>query len=155
MKLRDNAVIFFATGCYVGKIPIVPGTFGSILGLLLCFVLSKIDLLIAIVSCVIFIIAAIWIAKNAERILNKRDPGCIVIDEISGMAVTLLGLPFNWVTVVFGFILFRLFDIIKPFPIRNLEQRLSGGTGVVLDDVAAGCLANIALRLAFFLKDIA
>lgn len=154
MDFREKAVILFATGCYVGKVPVAPGTFGSTLGLPICFVLSKIHLLVAIFISVSFIIAAIWVAKNAERILNKRDPGCVVIDEISGMAVTLLGLPFNWVTAVCGFILFRLFDILKPFPIRSLEQRFSGGTGVVLDDVIAGCLANVVLRLAFYFKVI-
>jgi len=70
-----------------------------------------------------------------------------VIDEIAGMAVTLVGLPFNLTTVLIGFIIFRILDISKPFPIRALDQRLSGGVGIVIDDVVAGIFANLLLRL--------
>jgi phosphatidylglycerophosphatase A len=154
MNFRDHAVFLFATGCYVGKIPVAPGTFGSLIGVLGCFFLSKIHLSIAVLVTVLFIILAIRIAAEAEKILKKTDPGCVVIDEIAGMIIVLLGLPANWTTAAAGFILFRLLDIVKPFPIRLLERRLSGGLGVVMDDVAAGIMANVALRLALFLKDM-
>ncbi len=99
----------------------------------------------------IFTLFAIRVAGEAEKLLNTKDPGCIVIDEIAGMMVTFLGLPFDMVTALAGFLLFRVFDILKPFPIRLLERRLPGGLGVVMDDVAAGVCANVVLRILIFL----
>jgi phosphatidylglycerophosphatase A len=87
--------------------------------------------------------------------LKKKDPGCIVIDEIAGIMVTFIGLPFNITTAVPGFLIFRLFDILKPFPIRYIERKLSGGAGVVLDDVAAGIYSNLSLRVVILLLPIA
>jgi len=153
MNFKDNAVILLATGCYVGKMPVAPGTAGSLLGILGCLVLSKIHLSLAVPAAVIFVVLAIWIAAAAEKILDKTDPGCIVIDEIAGMIIALLGLPFNWSTVAIGFIFFRILDILKPFPIGRLERSFRGGVGVVIDDVAAGFIANIALRCVLIIKD--
>ena len=147
MKLRDNAVMFLATGFYIGNIPFAPGTFGSLIGLPLCFALTRISLAPAMLGTLFFIFFAVCIADAAEKILKQNDPGCIVIDEIAGMMVTLIGLPFNPITVVIGFIIFRILDILKPFPIRNLDKRIPGGLGVVADDVAAGIIANLLLRI--------
>ena len=153
MNFKDSTVILLATGCYVGKIPVAPGTAGSLLGILGCLILSKIQLSVAVLVVVIIIVLAMRIATEAEKILNEKDPGCIVIDEIVGMMVALLGLPFNWANVVAGFIFFRIVDILKPFPIDRLERRFSGGVGVVVDDLAAGIIANIALRFALIIID--
>ena len=147
MKFCDKAVVFLATGFCIGNIPFAPGTFGTILGLPLCFLFSSLKLPLAFVCTLLFILFAIWISHKAEKQLQKSDPGCIVIDEIAGMAVSLIGLPFNLTTGLIGFIIFRILDIVKPFPIRALEKRLSGGLGVVMDDVVAGILANILLRI--------
>ena len=147
MKLRDNAVMFLATGFYIGNIPFAPGTFGSLIGLPLCFALTGISLAPALLGTLFFILFAVCIADAAEKILKQNDPGCIVIDEIAGMMVTLIGLPFNPITVLIGFIIFRILDILKPFPIRNLDKQIPGGLGVVADDVAAGIIANLLLRI--------
>jgi phosphatidylglycerophosphatase A len=101
MKIRDIVVIFLATGCYIGKISIAPGTFGSLWGLLLSFFLARTTVPLAIFLIIVFIFCAIWIAGAAEKLLAQQDPGCVVIDEIAGMAVTLTGLPFNLVRVAF------------------------------------------------------
>jgi len=151
MNLKQKSVMFLATGCFIGNISFAPGTFGSILGLPLCFLLSKIDLLVAVLLTVIFVFFAIWIAQGAEKIVNKEDPGCIVIDEIAGILVTFTGLPFNIISIAFGFLIFRALDIWKPYPIRYMERNLSGGTGIVMDDVAAGICSNLLLRGIFFL----
>jgi len=143
--------MFFATGCFIGNIPFAPGTFGTILGIPLCFLLSGTNFLIAVLLTVIFIVFAIFIAHHAEKILKKNDPGCIVIDEIAGFMVALFGLPFNAVYVSAGFVIFRFFDILKPFPIRLIERKLSGGTAIVMDDVAAGICSNLALRIVLHL----
>lgn len=154
MHFREKAALFLATGCFVGNIPFAPGTFGSLLGIPLCFVLSKINLIFALLGIILFIFFAIWTAQLAVRILQKSDPGNIVIDEIAGMTVALIGLPFNLRSVVTGFIIFRALDIFKPFPIRRIERRLSGGAGVVLDDVVAGIYSNLVLRLVLHYMDI-
>ena len=139
--------MFLATGFYVGKIPFAAGTFGTILGLPLCFFLARLELVPAAACMVFFIALAVWLAHGAERLLKQKDPGCIVVDEIAGMAVALLGLPFNLTTASIGFIIFRILDILKPFPIKVLDRRVSGGAGIVIDDVAAGIFANLLLRL--------
>lgn len=151
MNFKEKAVMFMATGCFIGKIPFAPGTFGSLAGILLYFILSKLSEPAAVVCMILFILFSIWIANDAEKILQRKDPGSIVIDEIAGMAVTLIGLPFNVFYVVAGFVIFRILDISKPFPIRYIEKRISGGAGIVLDDIAAGIVANIILRMIFFL----
>lgn len=147
MNFRKKAVMFLATGFYAGNLPVAPGTFGSLIGLALCFGLAANPLPLAIILAVLLILFAIWIANAAEKILKRSDPGCIVIDEIAGMVVTFIGLPFNFATAVTGFILFRILDILKPFPIRILDKRVSGGLGIVADDVVAGIFANLSLRI--------
>ena len=142
--------MFLATGCFIGNISFASGTFGTILGLPLCFFLSRTNFSVAVFLTVIFIVFAIFIAHHAEKILKKEDPGCIVIDEIAGIMITLLGLPFNAVYVLAGFAIFRFFDILKPFPIRLVEKKLSGGTAIVMDDVVAGIFSNLVLRVFFF-----
>ena len=89
---------------------------------------------------------AVWVAHHAERIMGTKDPGAIVIDEVVGMLVACLGLSLTPASAVILFILFRLFDILKPFPVGWLDRRLSGGVGIVADDVAAGILANLVYR---------
>ncbi len=142
--------MFFATGCFIGNIPFAPGTFGTILGLPLYFFLSRTNFSLAVLLTVIFIIFAIFIAHHAEKILKKNDPGCIVVDEIAGFMIAIFNLPFNAFYVLAGFVIFRFFDILKPFPIRLIERKLSGGTAIVMDDVAAGICTNIVLRILFF-----
>jgi phosphatidylglycerophosphatase A len=136
-----------ATGCYIGNLSFAPGTFGSVLGLFPCYLLSKIGWLLSLSLSIAFIFCAMWIAHEAENILKTKDPGCIVIDEIAGMILTMTGLPFNMMTLILGFVLFRTLDIWKPYPIRLLEKKLPGGVGVVMDDVAAGILSNLVLRI--------
>jgi phosphatidylglycerophosphatase A len=150
MKISDKAVVFLATGFYIGYIPFAPGTFGTIPGLPLCFLLAGLDIWHAIVLLLIIILLAVWIAHIAEKKLAKKDPGCIIIDEIAGMAVTLIGLPVNLTTGAIGFIIFRILDIAKPFPIRTVEKQLAGGLGVVADDVIAGIMANLLLRIIVY-----
>ncbi len=153
MNFRDKAAVFLATGFYVGNIPLAPGTFGSLLGLPLCFFLTGIPMPAAILAGLLFIGLAVWIADHAAQVLKRKDPGCIVIDEIAGLVVTLIGVPFQMTTVIIGFVLFRFFDILKPYPIRMIDRRLSGGFGIVADDVVAGIFANITIRILILLLD--
>lgn len=154
MNFKDSSVIFLATACNLGNMPFAPGTFGSLLGLPICYFLSKIHYGLAVIFILSFFFIAIGIAGKAENLLNRKDPSCIVIDEITGLLISLYAVSFNMISVGVGFILFRIFDIAKPFPIRQVEKRLKGGYGIVMDDVLAGIYSNILLRIIiFFLTD--
>ena len=147
MTFIDKVIIFAATGAWTGKIPFAPGTFGTITGILfvLCFnIISPGYETVYVVALIIF---AIWIADMAEKILQQKDPGCIVIDEITGYVVAMAGIPLSIYTIGAGFILFRFFDIFKPFPVKYFENKFKGGPGIVLDDLIAGLLSTFILRI--------
>ncbi len=91
-------------------------------------------------------LAAVWSAEAVAKAENRHDPSHVVIDEVMGMAVSIAFLPWTFATIAAGFVLFRIFDITKPFPARRSEK-LPGGWGIVMDDVVAGIYANIVLRL--------
>ena len=147
MKFFDRVVIFLATGFYIGYMPFAPGTFGTLIGLPVCYLMTRLHVGLALTGVVLFIFLAIGLASKAEKVSKQKDPAHIVIDEIAGLLVAFTGLPFNLVTALGGFVLFRAFDILKPFPIRLLEKKISGGSGIVLDDVLAGIYANLILRI--------
>lgn len=151
MQFGSKAILFLATGCGLGRIPKAPGTFGTLLGLPLAYGIYHLNLAWAVLVNIVIILLSIWIAHLAEKILARKDPGSVVIDEIAGMAITMTGLEFNWGLVIFGFVLFRILDILKPFPIGWLDRRLSGGLGIVADDVAAGIIGNFILRIGLLL----
>ncbi len=140
-------MVLLATGCYAGYVPVAPGTFGTLVAIPLCYLLSRVDPVQAVLLLGLFTGFAVWISGKAEDLFNSKDSSLIVIDEIAGLLVTLFLIPWSIKSVAVGFFLFRLIDIVKPFPIRWLEQKLSGGWGIVLDDVAAGICANVFLRL--------
>jgi phosphatidylglycerophosphatase A len=147
MAAYRQMINLFATGGYVGNCPVAPGTLGTLWGLPIAFTLSRLPQGAAFLVTAAMLAAAVWVAGSAAQMMDAKDPGAIVVDEIVGMVVTLLALPFTAVTAVLGFVLFRLLDIAKPFPIGWLDRRLSGGIGIVADDVAAGVAANLVLRI--------
>ena len=153
MNLQEKGILFLSSGGFIGNIPFAPGTFGSLLGLPLCFLLSKVNVWVSILFLLIFVALAVWVCNKAQQLIQEKDPGCIVIDEISGMMLSLAGIPFNPISAAAGFFIFRMLDIFKPFPIRAIEKKITGGAGIVLDDIAAGIITNTVLRVAFFLSD--
>lgn len=146
--MHRKLILFLATGGGVGWIPGPQGTYGSVIGLLLYTLLFSLKPLPILVFVLFFSLFSIWIADQAEHYIGEKDSGKIVIDEIAGLFVTLLFLPHTWGWMLAGFLTFRFFDIAKPFPIRQVEQRLKGGWGVVCDDLAAGVFANLVLQIA-------
>lgn len=143
----NRLAVLLATVGHIGAIPFAPGTFGSIPGLLLALWLHHLGLwwLEAAVIVIIFVIGA-WAATRAEEHYGLIDPGPVVIDEVLGMLVTLAFLPVGTVGAIVGFIVFRVFDVIKPPPARQAE-RLPGGWGVMSDDFMAGVWGLIVMRL--------
>jgi phosphatidylglycerophosphatase A len=128
----------------VGYIPFAPGTFGSAAGLLLWWLLPASAFAQTVAIIVTFAVGS-WSATIAESYFGKTDPRHVVIDEVMGMLVTLFLVPVGWRGAAAGFLLFRLFDVIKPWPSNRLEQ-LHGGVGVMADDGMAAVYANLALR---------
>lgn len=139
--------MFIATGCYSGYLPKAPGTWGSLVGLALFFVLQMLSLPVYLAAVAAIFLIGIFAAGEAEKIMDNRDPGIVVIDEIVGMLITMIAVPATPLAMVSGFILFRIFDILKPFPIRLVDQRFHGGLGIMLDDVLAGIYSLIVLHL--------
>ncbi|HEX5036601.1 MAG TPA: phosphatidylglycerophosphatase A [bacterium] len=143
-----KVILFLASGFGSGYLPSVPGTWGSLVGLLLYWPLQRLAplplgatvLAVAFLSC--------WIAGLAEGFLGAKDPQIVVIDEVAGMFFSLVFLPFSWKIGLAGFFLFRLFDVWKPFPARLIQDKLPGGWGVVGDDLMAGIYANLVLQIA-------
>lgn len=142
----NRLAMFLATAGYVGFFPIAPGTAGSAAGLLVyAAVRSAHSPSIEIAAIVVTLVAGIWAAGVVERALGK-DPGPVVIDEVLGMLVTLALLDVTIAGAVVGFFIFRVFDVVKPYPAGRLEH-LHGGSGIMLDDAMAGIYANLVLRL--------
>ena len=144
--------VFVATVGYCGYFPVAPGTVGSAAGLLFYLAvwwaqspLFEVALILALFA------AGIWAGTTSERYFGGIDPGPIVLDEVVGMLITLAFIPVGITGALIGFVLFRIFDVIKPFPAGRLE-RLHGGLGVMADDAMAAIYANIALRLVLYLR---
>ena len=138
-----------ATVFGVGYVPLVPGTCGSAVGLLLWKVLPDSASVHATAIVALFAIGS-WSGGVAERHFAETDPAAVVIDEVMGMLITLFLNPVGWAGAIAAFLLFRIADVVKPFPANRLE-RLGGGIGVMADDAMAAIYANVALRaiLAF------
>jgi phosphatidylglycerophosphatase A len=145
--MKKRLAILLATVGYVGHFPIAPGTAGSAAALPL-YVLVRMAGSSALDVAVILVLlaAGCWAGSVAETHYGRTDPGYVVLDEVVGMLITLLLVPVSVMGAVVGFLLFRLFDIFKPFPARQCEG-LHGGVGIMADDVVAGIYGNLTLRL--------
>lgn len=169
-RAKDYFALIIAT-CGVGYIPIAPGTWGSMVGVALYFFLFAfghhvlfagvehnqfnqqlvwtVELTGVLVAIFLVTMIGIWAASRAEKLLRRKDPRAVVIDEVAGQMVALLSGPLwlhRWWSILGAFLLFRLFDIWKPYPIRRLE-RLESGLGIMADDIAAGAYALIVNSL--------
>jgi phosphatidylglycerophosphatase A len=140
-----NLVLLLASGFGLGYVPKAPGTFGTLLGLLLALVIPPNLYLYVVVGVGLL---GVWVANEAEKILEEHDSPKIVIDEIAGFLLAAYG--WSGLYLVLAFVLFRILDVMKPEPLRSL-QRLPGGLGIMTDDLLAGLLANLAVRLATYL----
>ena len=149
--VRQKTILFLATGGLIGFSPVAPGTFGSLAALPLCLWISSLRIGPAMILMAALIILSTWIAHAAEKIEAQKDPSQVVVDEICGMAIALFALPFTPFFIIGGFALFRLFDILKPFPIDWVDKKVPGGLGIMLDDIIAGMFANGVMRLVIFL----
>ena len=147
----DRLLMFIATGAGSGYLPKAPGTWGTLVGLLLWWPLAGLSLTAYLATVAVLFIVGVASAGAAEKILDRGDPGVVVIDEIVGVLIALAAVPLHPVAALAGFALFRLFDLAKPFPVGWLDRHLHGGLGIMLDDVAAGLYALLVLHLGLWL----
>ncbi len=143
-KIGDFLIKATSSVFFVGYLPLIPGTFGSLVGVGLFYLLRG----TTSVSYFLFIFAVIALglitSGRTEKLLNKKDPGCIVIDEVAGMLIALSFIPYDLKLVFLAFLIFRILDTLKPFPAGKL-QYLSGSVGVIADDLIAGIYTNIVV----------
>jgi len=145
MKIINFIVKTVSTFFYIGHLPFIPGTLASVAALFL-FYLVRNNVLAQILLTLVIIIAGFLTSGRAEKLFKKQDPKYVVIDEVSGMLLSFAFIPYDIRLVVIAFILFRIFDIAKPFPINKLEK-LPGSIGIMSDDIVAGIYTNIILQV--------
>ncbi|MBN2062519.1 MAG: phosphatidylglycerophosphatase A [Deltaproteobacteria bacterium] len=144
-----KTAMILATWFGSGILPVAPGTFGSLAGLPLVVILSYLGDLYTGIALLALIPLAVWSSRLCEILLKRRDPKEVVIDEVTGFLLSIYLIPFSCVSIFLGFLFFRIFDILKPFPIGWADRKIKGGKGIVTDDLLAGIYANICIR--FFL----
>ena len=143
---RDPLCVI-ALGFGAGALPNAPGTWGTLMALPFYLLLTRLPVPAYLALTIVLFAVGIWICGKAGRVLGVHDHGAIVWDEMVGFWVTMVAAPSGWLWIVAGFVLFRLFDIWKPWPIYWLDRRVSGGFGVMVDDVLAGIYAALCLHL--------
>lgn len=146
MHLKKRFILTLATGFGTGYAPVAPGTFGTLVALPIWWLLSSQSLAIFTVVTLLISAVAVWAAQGAEDIYGSHDVQKIVIDEVAGMLITVIGVPFAWPQVLAAFILFRILDALKPPPISWFDDNVSGGFGVVIDDCVAGVIGCLILH---------
>ncbi|WP_409479153.1 phosphatidylglycerophosphatase A [Pseudobdellovibrio sp. HCB154] len=147
--MNQKLVIQLATFFGAGRLPKSPGTWGTLATIPLWYLLAQLHAIPYMVVVLLLCIAAILIAQAYENFTHTHDSKEIVIDEVVGFLITMTWLPMTWQSLVAGFVLFRIVDIVKPPPIRQLDQKVKGGVGVVIDDIAAGIVCNIILQMVY------
>jgi len=138
---------FLGLGFGSGLAPFAPGTFGTVAAIPVYLLLSLGGQTVYLAGLILVLVGGISICDSTAKILNSHDHPAIVWDEIAGFLVTMTVVSVSTVNVIVGFILFRFFDIIKPWPIKWVDRRIHGGLGIMLDDILAGAIAGILLFL--------
>ena len=149
-----NPVHLLALGFGSGLAPKAPGTFGTLAAIPIYLLIAGWPLAAYLLLTLIACVAGIWICGRAARDFGVHDHPAIVWDEIAGFLITMIAAPAGFVWLVLGFLLFRLFDILKPWPIGWLDRRVGGGTGIMIDDIVAGVFAALVLQAIAWLVGV-
>ncbi len=146
----NRLIIAFASVGFIGYCPLAPGTVGTLAGVFLFYLFSCFDTSIFLLTVTAIFFLACWASQWAEIILGEKDSPKIVIDEVIGYLIAMALLPPTFAMMAGGFVFFRILDIMKPPPARQIDRNMKGGLGVVLDDVTAGIYTNIILRALLY-----
>jgi len=151
-RLLLNPVHLLSLGFGAGLSPAAPGTVGTLVAIPLYLALAQLPLPWYLAGVAIGFCAGIWLCGHTSKALGKHDHGGIVWDEIVGFWVTMIAAPPAWQWILLGFVLFRVFDIFKPWPVKTADRRMQGGLGIMFDDLLAGlyALAGVQLGLHLF-----
>ncbi|MBT8127152.1 MAG: phosphatidylglycerophosphatase A [Gammaproteobacteria bacterium] len=141
-----NPVVLIAVGFGSGLAPKAPGTAGTVVAVPLYLLMQSLPLVSYLLITTCLFIAGIWICAYTAEKLGVHDHPSIVIDEIVGYLITMVAAPEGWLAVAIGFILFRLLDALKPWPISWFDRSVNGGLGIMLDDVVAGIIAMAIIQ---------
>lgn len=155
MNIFRDPFLFVAFGFGSGLSPKAPGTAGTLLAIPIYLMLANLDLSIYLAFVIAASISGIWICNQASQRLGVHDHGGIVWDEMVGFWITMAGIPASLFSVSLGFLLFRLFDIVKPWPIGPIDRQVGGGLGIMLDDIAAGAMAWVIVWIVHSLNLLA
>jgi phosphatidylglycerophosphatase A len=145
-RVTDFLAKFFSTVFFIGYLPLMPGTFGSIAGVGLFYLIKGSNPATYFLFVFGIIVLGLITSGRTEKLLNKKDPGCIVIDEVAGMLLALSFMPYDLKIIFLGFLIFRILDTLKPYPASRL-QNMHGAIGVIGDDLVAGIYTNIVLQV--------
>jgi phosphatidylglycerophosphatase A len=148
-QVWTDPLLFIACGFGFGTMPWMPGTFGTLVGVVFCYLLSRLSLLWYVIASALLFIVGVWLSHRASARLGQRDHPAIVFDEIVGFVLTMTAIPKTAPYLLAGFVLFRLFDIWKPWPIRWVEKQGADGFAVMADDVVAAFYAWIVLFIGY------
>lgn len=146
-QILTDPVLFLAFGFGSGLVKKAPGTMGTIAAILVYLLFIQFNFWIYALLTLIATVIGVWICDVAAKKLDEHDFGGIVWDEVAGYLITMLFVPFSWKGMLLGFALFRVFDILKPQPIKWVDSKVEGGLGIMLDDVLAGVFAGMALLI--------
>ena len=141
-----NPIHFFAYGFGSGAVPKAPGTAGTLVAVIIYLLLPQISPLIYVSLLLISFVFGVWICGKTAQDIGIKDPSGIVWDEFVGYWITMFMAPSGWIWVIIGFVLFRLLDIVKPWPIKWADKQIGGGMGIMLDDVLAGIMAALSIQ---------
>ncbi len=145
--LLKNPAAFIAYGFGAGLSPKAPGTMGTLVAIPIYWLIQDWSLFAYVTFTVVAFLFGIWICQRTVDWLKQDDPGAVVWDEIVGYLVTMIAAPQGWAWIITGFVLFRIFDILKPWPVSLADKKLHGGLGIMLDDVIAGVMAAAVMVL--------
>ena len=146
-----NPIHFIAFGFGSGAAPFAPGTFGTLVAIPIYLLMVPLSLWIYFAVVLLMTMVGIWLCHVTSKDLGVHDHSGIVWDEIVGYLITMMAAPQGIVWIVVGFLLFRFFDIVKPWPIRRIDQQVEGGWGIMLDDIIAGIFSWLVLQASFLL----
>lgn len=145
-----NPIHFISFGFGSGLSPIAPGTMGTIIAIPIFLILSKLSLVLYLTLVIVIFLIGCWVSNKTAVALNVHDHPGIVIDEIAGYLITMIMVPVTWYWIILGFVLFRLFDIWKPWPISIIDKQVKGGLGIMLDDVLAALYSLLSLHIVIW-----
>jgi len=150
--LLKNPVHFLALGFGSGLAPKAPGTFGTLMAVPIYLAIKDLELSLFLAIITFVTIVGVFICERSSKLLGVHDHPGIVWDEFAGFLITMIAVPFDWLWLLLGFILFRFFDIVKPWPIKSVDAKMPGGLGIMMDDVIAGVFAGLCLHSIIWLS---